>query len=345
MNPISRRLVFFFTGVAAPVMACAEPQPRTPLVSGQIVQTRTGEDIQFVETATLRPLEIGQDVKAGDVVRTNDIGQIALVFADRTQIRVGRRSVLVVKDIRADGGVSLELQSGQLYGRATRGGSGVTVKTPAATAAIRGTDWAMTVAATRTTLSVIEGLVDLSNADGLVSVGTGEAAVATLGGKPSKIMISGGDIRQQMLYNLNLRDAFGSGGIVKPRPDGAKGGKAARAHHKRSELAEETVEAVEVSFENQSRADTIRMIAAARSSSLSRLQRARLDYIEGRLLAGARRYNEAAALLDSARKGLSGEDRISAEYLAYFARSLAEPTVVYPKPRRVSSSFASLMLS
>lgn len=343
MNPVSRRLVFFFTGVAAPVTAFAEPQPRTPLVSGQIVQTRTGEDIQFVETAALRPLEIGQDVKAGDVVRTNDIGQVALVFADRTQIRVGRKSVLVVKDVRADGGVSLELQSGQLYGRAARGGSGVTVETPAATAAIRGTDWAMTVAATSTTLSVIEGLVDLSNADGLVSVGTGEAAVATLGGKPSKIMVSGGDIRQQMLYNLNLRDAFGSSGIVKPRPDGARGGKAARAPQKRSELAEDRVEAVEASFENQSRADTIRVIAAARSGPLSGPQCARLDYIEGRLLAGVRRYDEAATLLDRAHEGLSGEDRISAEYLAYFAHSLAEPTVVYPKPRRVSSSFASLM--
>lgn len=327
-----------------PVIAFAEPQPRTPLITGQIIQTRIGEDITFIETPALRALEIGQDVKAGDVVRTNEIGQIAILFADRTQIRVGRDSVLVVKDVRADGGVSLELQRGQLYGRAARGGSGVTVDTPAATAAIRGTDWAMTVSTGRTTLNVIEGLVDLSNENGVVSVGTGESAIAALGSRPSKTVVSGGDIRQQMLYTLTVRDAFGSSGIVRPRggtmPRGVDSiGQGPDTPH----VAEDKLGVVEISFERYGKAATIEAIAAVRSGSLDSADGARLDYIEGRVLAGARRYAEAASLLDRARKGLSGEDGISAEYLAYFAHSLAEPTIVYPKPRPVRSSFASLM--
>ncbi|MCJ8054792.1 TonB-dependent receptor [Shinella curvata] len=342
MRSGSRQLALISFGLAIPAIAVAEPQPRTPLISGQIVQTRIGEDISFIETPALRPLEIGQDVKAGDVVRTNEIGQVALVFADRTQVRVGRNSVLVVKDVRADGGVSLELRSGQLYGRAARGGSGVTVETPAATAAIRGTDWAMTVVSERTTLSVIEGLVDLSNASGLVSVGTGEAAVATLGGAPSKIVIAGGDIRQQMLYNLSLREAFGGSGIVKPRRNGADE-EASGLTPETPVSTQDMVAAAEISFELYGKAGTIEAIAAARKGSLSAAQQARLDYLEGRMLAGARRYAEAAALLDRAQKGLSGEDRISAGYLAYFAHSLANPTVVHPKPRPVSASFASLM--
>lgn len=339
----SRHLAAVAVGVAMPAMALAEPQPRTPLISGQIIQTRIGEHISFIETPALRPLEIGQDVKAGDIVRTNELGQIALVFADRTQIRIGRNSVLVVKEVRADGGISFELQSGQLYGRATRGGSGVTVETPAATAAIRGTDWAMTVVSERTTLSVIEGLVDLSNAQGEVSVGTGEAAAAVLGGTPSKIVIAGGDIRQQMLYNLTLRDAFGGSGIDRQRRSAVE--RRERIRHSPEPLlpSEDKVAAVEVSFERHGKAATLEALAAARSNSLSLAQKARLDYIEGRVLAGARRYAEAAKLLDRARKGLSGEERISAEYLAYFAHSLAEPTVIHPKPKRVSSSFASLM--
>lgn len=344
MRPDSRQLALISFGLAIPAMAFAEPQPRTPLISGQTIQTRIGEDISFVETPALQPLVIGQDVKAGDVVRTNEIGQIALVFADRTQVRVGRNSVLVVKDVRADGGVSLELRSGQLYGRAARGGSGVTIETPAATAAIRGTDWAMTVVPDRTTLSVIEGLVDLSNAGGLVSVGTGEAAVATLGGAPSKIVITGGDIRQQMLYNLSLREAFGGSGIVKPRRRAVENDEEAFGLRREAlPSAKDKVAAAEASFERYGKAGTIEAIAAARTGARSATQRARLDYIEGRVLASARRYAEAAKLLDRAQKGLSGEDRISAGYLAYFAHSLADPTVIHPKPRPVSSSFASLM--
>jgi tetratricopeptide (TPR) repeat protein len=331
-------------GIVMPVAALADPQPRVPLISGQTVQVRIGEDISFVEAPATRPLELAQDVKAGDVLRTNALGQIALVFADRTQIRVGRNSVLVVKDVRADGGVALELQTGQLYGRASRGGSGVTIETPSAAAAIRGTDWSMTVTSERTTLSVIEGLIDLSNAGGTVSVGTGEAAVATLGGTPSKVVIAGGDIRQQMLYNLNLRDAFGDSGVVKPLRNPVRGkGNRLEPRQGAALPAEDKVAAVELSFEHQGKAATVEAIAAARAVPLSAAQKARLDYIEGRVLASSRRYADAATLLDSAKRGLSGEDRISAEYLGYFAHSLAEPTVIYPKPKHVSSSFASLM--
>jgi hypothetical protein len=58
--------------------------------------------------------------------------------------------------------------------RAERGGTGVTVETPAASAAIRGTDWTMTVDASgRTSLVVLEGLVELSNAFGSVRVAEG----------------------------------------------------------------------------------------------------------------------------------------------------------------------------
>ena len=152
--------------LTASSQAFADPAPRTPTISGQVIQTRTGEDIALVEAPSPRNVEVLQNVKAGDVIRTNALGQVALLFADRTQIRLSRNSVLVVKEVRADGGVTLDLNSGEMYGRAARGGSGVTINTPSAGAAIRGTDWTLSVSATKTTLSVIEGLVDLANAQG-----------------------------------------------------------------------------------------------------------------------------------------------------------------------------------
>ena len=149
-------LLLASASLALGAIAYADPIPRTPAISGQIIQTRTGEQIELVEAPSLQAVEIRQDVKAGDVIRTNAYGQIALLFADRTQVRVARNSVLVVKDVRSDGGVTLGLETGQIFARATRGGSGVSVETGAATAAIRGTDWTMSVVGSRTTLSVIE---------------------------------------------------------------------------------------------------------------------------------------------------------------------------------------------
>ena len=43
-----------------------------------------------------------------------------------------------------------ELRRGTIWGRAERGGIGLTVETPAAAAAIRGTDFALTVEGDRT---------------------------------------------------------------------------------------------------------------------------------------------------------------------------------------------------
>ena len=60
---------------------------RPPAISGQIVPTRAGEEIELVETPSFRGAEARQDVEAGDVIRTNAYGQIALIFADRTQMR------------------------------------------------------------------------------------------------------------------------------------------------------------------------------------------------------------------------------------------------------------------
>ncbi len=182
----------------------ADPVPRAPAISGQVIQTRAGEDIELVEEGGFRGVEVRQDVKAGDVIRTNSLGEIALLFADRTQIRIARNTVLVVRDVREDGGVTIDLESGELFGRAARGGSGVTINTAAAAAAIRGTDWTMSVSGTRTTLSVIEGLVDLTNQRGSVSVAQGEAASATIGSAPSKIIQVGKGIREQMLFNVRV---------------------------------------------------------------------------------------------------------------------------------------------
>ncbi|URK88996.1 hypothetical protein LP421_19725 [Rhizobium sp. RCAM05350] len=66
----------------------------------------------------------------------------------------------------------------------------------------------MTVADGKTSLIVLEGLVELKNEFGSVEVAQGEGAVAAIGKAPSKIIIAKPKEREQMLFNLSLHDSF-----------------------------------------------------------------------------------------------------------------------------------------
>src|SRR3954467_7056447 len=88
----------------------AAPAPRAPPVSGTIIRTRSGETAQLVESRAGRPAEPLQQLKAGDVLRTNANGTLALVFADQTQIRLGRNAILVVREVRGGQPSALQLQ-------------------------------------------------------------------------------------------------------------------------------------------------------------------------------------------------------------------------------------------
>ena len=56
-----------------------------------------------------------------------------------------RNTTLLVKQVGAAEDTLLGLEAGAIWARAERGGEGLTIETPAAAAAIRGTDWSMTV--------------------------------------------------------------------------------------------------------------------------------------------------------------------------------------------------------
>src|SRR4030095_9935979 len=99
-------------------------------------------------------------------------------------------------------------EAGAIWVRGERGGDGLTVETPAAAAAIRGTDWSLTVEGDKTSLIVLAGVVQLSNEFGSVSVKRGEGAVARIGQAPTKVVIVDPDDREQMLFYLTLRNAF-----------------------------------------------------------------------------------------------------------------------------------------
>lgn len=150
--------------------------------------------------------QIRQALAAGAFVRTATASKMALLFADQTQIRLHENSVLQIKGVAtpAQPTTTLTLSVGRAWMQSKRtSDSRLNLESPAATAAIRGTDWELDVdPAGKTMLTVLSGTVDFFNAQGSVTVAKNEAAIAEVGKAPVKILLSNPRDRVQWVNAL-----------------------------------------------------------------------------------------------------------------------------------------------
>ncbi len=302
--------------------------PRAQPAAGAVIARKIGEEVRFIDVSDWRAVDLKQDLLPGDILRTNETGQLAVLFSDRTQVRLGRNSTLVVKLITADTSADtvLQLQTGTIWARAERGGAGVRVETPAAAAAIRGTDWTMTVSGSQTSLNVLEGVIQLSNPQGSVEVRQGEGAVASIGQAPHKVVIIDSDDREQMLFFLPPREAFERmPPSVQPVAQMKREADriASMAAGRRS--AEDWLTLAETQLSLEGVPSARRTLEKVRTFRLSVSQAARVKLIDAILAAADGRYKEAARFFAQAEKGLSGDRRGVALYGGYYARGLADP--------------------
>ena len=118
---------------------------------------------------------------------------MALLFADQTQVRLHQNTVLQVKALATagQGTTTLRLEAGRAWTQTRRPpGSPLELQTPAATAAIRGTDWHISVEPNgRTLLTVLSGTVEFGNPQGTLTLSANEAAYAEVGKAPVKLML------------------------------------------------------------------------------------------------------------------------------------------------------------
>ncbi|KQU01426.1 FecR domain-containing protein [Rhizobium sp. Leaf453] len=338
MKYASVGVVYTLAALSLVAPARADPLPRSSPAAGSVIARKSGEEVRFVDISGWRYVDLQQDLLSGDVLRTNATGQLAVLFSDRTQVRLGRNTSLLVKQMDGTGDTGLELQSGTIWARAERGGQGVTIDTPAAAAAIRGTDWTMTVADGKTSLIVLEGLVELKNEFGSVEVAQGEGAVAAIGKAPSKIIIAKPKEREQMLFNLSLRDSFR---WIPPTGLTAQEQRRLRdqveAKPVQNRTAEEWLGLAESSVSLEGRQKTRAAMEAARAKGLDRRQQARATLIEAMLTGTENRYADAAKLFAKAQGELDPRRANIARYGGYIARSLADPNHVETPPRTVDS--------
>lgn len=190
MHPFLRR-----TSLAALVALAFPAQAALPPgAAAEILSLQGAGDQRTASAADWLPARQAQALASGDFVRTRESARMALVFADQTQLRLHQNTVLQVKAVATPGQntTTLRLDAGRAWTQTRRPpGSPLQLETPAATAAIRGTDWDISVEPDgRTLLTVLSGTVEFGNAQGQVSVGPNEAAFAEVGKAPVKMLLA-----------------------------------------------------------------------------------------------------------------------------------------------------------
>ncbi len=152
---------------------------------GEVIAERAGERIR---------LEPGMAVRPGSVIRSGAESSFKLRYPDGSETLVGENAELRLKNVRKLRAgnaqqVDLELRGGELHNRvetAPNAGGRFVIQTPAAVAAVRGTDFRAAATPTTTRVETLSGEVRLRNARGEVRLAAGAGSLAGLGDRPEK---------------------------------------------------------------------------------------------------------------------------------------------------------------
>ena len=164
------------------------------------------------------PASIGRDLAPGDSVRTGPDARAAILCADETQIKLGQNTLLTLKEVvgsarmgtakaspaaaSAQTNSFYTLESGEAWLRNNNEASRFQLKTPALTAAVRGTEFTTTVERDgRTTIALLDGRLVLFNPQGSLDLNSGEQGQARPGQAPAKqVLVNPEDAVQWALY-------------------------------------------------------------------------------------------------------------------------------------------------
>lgn len=138
--------------------------------------------------ATWRPAVVKQTLAPTNYVRTLDLSKMGILLPDRTQMDVGPNSVVQI--MGPEESTTVRIPSGRVWSQSKSPPKRLVIETPAALAAIRGTDWEIRVDSEgRATLSVFSGEVEFYNDLGNLVVRANEQARAEKGRAPVKLQL------------------------------------------------------------------------------------------------------------------------------------------------------------
>lgn len=150
--------------------------------AGRIVSA-TGK-VEVFRAQQWQPVGLRDVLMPGDVVRTGPGSRVAILLSDESQIKVNANSILEIMEVRPPPGrpvraalghlrTILNLLKGEVWSRSH--GKSFQIRTPAATATIRGTGLDLSIGPdNESRLAVLEGTVEFRNPRGAVFVKAGE---------------------------------------------------------------------------------------------------------------------------------------------------------------------------
>ena len=134
---------------------------------------------------------VGQALAFHDRLRTGEESRATLRLSDLSVLRVDELTNLeILPPAQSNAKATLDLRQGSTYFFSREGAREINVKTPAANGAIRGTEFVVRVMSDgKTSVTMLDGELELSNAQGSVLVRSGERGDAVPGQKPTKTAV------------------------------------------------------------------------------------------------------------------------------------------------------------
>ncbi len=156
-----------------------------------------------------QPASVGQSLAIRDRLRTGEDSRAAVQMTDLSVLRMDELTTI---EITPPSAVSdkpgLNVKDGATYFFSREKSREMRIETPAANGAMRGTEFVVAVADNgSTTVTMLDGELELSNAQGSVVVTSGEQAKVDVGGRPRKTaMLEATNVIQWCLYYPGVLD-------------------------------------------------------------------------------------------------------------------------------------------
>jgi len=205
-------IIFFVTAS----YASHQPIERKGLTpAGEIVFVAGRVAVRLVPEENYRTAVPRQELVAGDIVKTGPGGRVSILFRDGTELKLASNTTLIIKEVTSHKEragamkILLSLESGEVWTRSKAETEGLMIETPYATAAIRGTEWSLSVKGDESRVIVMEGDVQLSSPFGSVIVSSNEQAVVIGRQAPVKSIIIKPRDWIQWTYYLTERRLLG----------------------------------------------------------------------------------------------------------------------------------------
>lgn len=171
--------------------------------SCQLVESQGKVEIARKGSTDWMPAAVDELLEVGDRLRTGLRARATLRWSELAVIRVKELTSLEIQPPAKDGAKpEMELKSGATYFFSREKPDSIQIRTPVASGAIRGTEFNLAVAADGSTeLALLNGAVELRNAQGTTALASGEQGVVKPGTAPTKSpLLNAINIIQWVLY-------------------------------------------------------------------------------------------------------------------------------------------------